>query len=321
MASPIERCIGLLHELSGGRRRSTAELVQALVKKGIPAVTQRQIQRDLGTLERAGVPLQSERSGREQRWFIAAGYSSVTPALATHNEILALHTLKGMLGGFAHTRVGADIQRLMTKLEKHAPGTVFVGDDITSEVSPGRHRAELNDSILESVIGAIVRREWSLVEYRSPQHTTSKQFVVSLGRCVWHAGRLYVAAWHPVHKQYISLSVDRIVHVERHDEIKHSPPVFDVNEYKRGRFGVHDGNVRAIRLAILPHAVDFFTARLWHPTQKFSTTKTGVCTLTFSAPLSPELIAWVVSWADSLRIVAPSQLKTLCREKVSTLFE
>lgn len=321
MASPLERCVGLLTELSAGKRRSTAELVAALARRGVPAVSQRQIQRDLGALERAGVPLQCERSGREQRWFISAGYAAVPAAAASHNEILALHTLKGMLGAFAHTRVGGDIDRLMKKLERHAPGNIFVGEEITADVSPGRHRSVIHDDILERIIHGIIHRTWSCIEYSSPRNPQGKSFVVSLCRCIWHSGRLYVAAWHPGYRHYITLAADRIVSVQNSMDYSHAPPPFDEQAYKQGRFGVHDGKVRSIRLGIKPHAVEFFSSRVWHPSQKFSTSRSGHCTLSFSAPLSPELVSWVVSWADAVTILAPTKLKDLCRDKVVSLFE
>ena len=320
MSAQVQRCIKILSLLSGGRRMSTQQIIQQLEDADAPRVTQRQIQRDLKSIERAGVPVLTERSGREQKWYIASTYRGLQPLAVSSKEVLSLHLLKGALGAFQETRVQADVERLVKKLERHAPGKVFLEDDVVCEVTPGRYTNTLDDSVLEQIIFAITDPHWDRVTYRSIHGGETKTFVVSFCRMINHAGRLYVAAWHPTHKQYITLAVDRIDHVERADDVLNPLHTFDERKYRRARFGVYDGDVREVLLRVDASAADYFASRQWHPTQSITHRRDGSLDLRLTAPLSPELVSWIVSWADVLTIIKPARLKTICRSKVERLF-
>lgn len=319
MSAQIVRCIKILSVLSGGRKLSTQEIIQKVTQDGLPQVTQRQIQRDLRSIEQAGVPLTSERTGREQRWYIPTSYRGLQPLTVTSQEVLSLHLLKGALGAYRNTRVQADVDRLQRTLERVVPGSVFLKSDIVCEVSPGRYTSAIDDDVMDRIIFAITDPHWDRVTYRSIHGGQTKTFVVSFCRMINHGGRLYVAAWHPKHKQYITLAVDRIDHVERAEDVTLPHHVFDERKYVRARFGVYDGDVHEIVLRIDPSASEFFASRQWHPSQRISKRSRGYVDLTLEAPLSPELVSWIVSWSDVITIISPRKLKTICRDKVSRL--
>jgi len=319
MSAQITRCIRIISLLAGGRKISTQTIIEAVTDAETPRVSQRQIQRDLRSIERAGVALVNERHGREQLWSIPAAYRGIEPLSISSKEILALHLLKGALGAFRSTPVQRDVDRLIRKLERHAPGTVFLSDDVVSEVTPGRYSNALDDVVLAQVIFAITDPHWDRVTYRSIHGAQTRTFVVSFCRMINHAGRLYVAAWHPKHKQYITLAVDRIDHVERADDVQLPLHSFDEHRYRRARFGVYDGEIHTIRLRVDASAADFFASRQWHPTQQTRLQRNGTLLLELQAPLSPELVSWIVSWADVLTILSPRKLTTICRQKVQRL--
>lgn len=319
MSAHITRCIKILSLLSSGRKLSTQGIIDAVTDADTPRVSQRQIQRDLKSIERAGVVLINERHGREQRWSIPSTYRGLEPLSISSKEILALHLLKGALGAFRSTPVQGDIDRLIRKLDRHVPGSVFLLDDVVSEVTPGRYANALDDAVLAQVIFAITDPHWDRVTYRSIHSAETRTFVVSFCRMINHAGRLYVAAWHPKHRQYITLAVDRIDHVERADDVTLPLHSFDERRYRSARFGVYDGEVQTIRLRVDASAADFFASRQWHPTQHTRLQRNGTLLLELEAPLSPELVSWIVSWADVLTILSPRKLTTICRQKVQRL--
>ena len=319
IASQIVRCMRILTLLSSGRKHSCRELQQDLAAKTDREVTIRQIQRDMRAIEQAGVPIMQERSGREQRWYVPASYRSLQPLAISDNEVLALHLLKGALGAFRNTRVHNDVERLQRKLERMAPGTVFLQEDLVTDVSPGRYATAIDDAVMERIVFAITDPHWDRVTYRSLHGSTAKTFVVSFCRLINHAGRLYVAAWHPTYKQYITLAADRIDHVERASDITMPLHEFNEERYISGRFGVYDGAVCNVHLRIDASAADFFASRMWHPSQKTTLRRDGKLDLRLTAPLSPEIVSWIVSWADVLDIISPKKLKEACRDKVKRM--
>ncbi len=320
MSQHITRCVRILSMLSNGQALSTAEMQQRLQSDpDQKQVTVRQIQRDLQAIEAAGVPLTMARSGSDTRWYIPHHARVCTPPSIEDHEILSLHVLKGSLGLFRNTSVGADVERLLRKLERVAPGTVFMSPDIVSEVSPGQYATSVSESAMRSIVAAIVDPHWDRVTYRSVNATTPKTYVVSFCRLINHAGRLYVAAWHPGYQRYITLAADRIDHVERANDVTDPIHEFDEALYRSGRFGVYDGDIADITLRIDASAAAFFMARTWHPSQTFTTLRNGRVDLQLRAPLSPELVSWIVSWADVLHVRSPKKLREMCHAKVQRI--
>jgi predicted DNA-binding transcriptional regulator YafY len=263
--------------------------------------------------------LHEEVEGRSIRWSIPSHARILKPFAIDANEILSLHILKGSLAAFRGTRIEADVDRLAKKLEKVAPGTVFMKDDLVAHVSPGHFTSAISDQALERIIYAIVDPHWDRVTYRSIDAAVAKTFVVSFCRLINHAGRLYVAAWHPKYAQYITLAADRIDHVERASDIKDPLHAFDERAYRAARFGVYDGDLTSISLRIDAEAVAFFTSRTWHPSQTFTHHRDGSATMKLHAPLSPELVSWIVGWSDVVSITSPQRLKDICKAKVKRL--
>lgn len=317
MSNHIIRCIRILTMLSNGQAMTTSEMAERLEEyEDEKHVSLRQIQRDIHSITEAGIPMTVSVDGRTKRYSIPKHARTALPLNIDQHELLSLHVLKGALAAYTNTKVERDVQHLLKKLERVAPGTVFLDESITSEVSPGRYATAVSDEAMEKIIAAIVDPHWDRVTYRSVQAKTPKTFVVSFCRLINHAGRLYVAAWHPVHKQYITLAADRIDHVERANDVDAPIHIFNERKYRSGRFGVYDGDIATIILRIDAEAADFFTSRLWHPTQEFHRLRNGKVDLTLTAPLSPELVSWIVSWADVLEIRGPKKLKEMCAKKV-----
>ncbi len=319
MSHQIRRALRIVSLLSSGQALTTSEIAERLRSSDEKPISQRQLQRDLRLISEAGVQLHEETEGRSIRWSIPSHARMLKPFAVEANELLSLHVLKGVLSAFRGTRIESDVNRLAKKLERIVPGAVFMKDDMVSHVSPGHFTSAISDNTLERIIYAIVDPHWDRVTYRSIDAGVARTFVVSFCRMINHAGRLYVAAWHPKYQQYITLAADRIDHVERASDVTDTLHVFNEGAYRAARFGVYDGDLTSIELRIDPEAVEFFTSRLWHPSQSFSRHRDGSATMKLHAPLSPELVSWVVGWSDVLTILRPQHLKDICRKKVKRL--
>jgi predicted DNA-binding transcriptional regulator YafY len=320
MSHQVRRSLRIVSLLSAGRALTTTEIAERIAElEPDKHVTIRQIQRDLRTISESGIALHEERDGAAIRWSLPRNAAVLSPLPIDGSEILSIHMLKGALSAFKGTRVERDVEALRRKLERIAPGRIFLEKDIVAEYTPGRFATAVNDDAMEKIVNAIVDPHWDRVTYRSVDASEPRTFVVSFCRLVNHAGRLYVAAWHPRYEHYITLAADRIDHVERANDVTDPIHVFREERYRSGRFGVYDGTVATVRLRIDAAAASFFMNREWHPTQRFTVRRNGDVDMTMEVPLSPELISWVVSWADVLRIVGPKKLRDECRRKVASL--
>lgn len=318
MSAQVRRVIRILVMLSNGERLSTAELIRRLDSQHDEvSVSKRQLQRDLEAMEAAGIPLDVYQDGKTPRYGMPRYYQSLVTTSIDKYELLALYSLKGVLSAMKHTRIERDLTSLRSKLNALVPGELFLRSDITAEVSPGRYMNAIDDGTMTQIVDAIIDPHWDRVTYRSAAHPEGHTFVVSFCRLLNHAGRLYVAAWHPRYRTYITLAVDAIVYVERANDVSEPLHEFQELSYVKSRFGVYSGDVESIVLSVKPEAVRFFRNREWHPTQQFSEHEDGRGTLTMSVPLSPELLSWILGWADSIRVMAPATLIELCKKKIA----
>lgn len=316
MSNQVHRIIRILALLSTGERITAAEIQERLHTEGeLRDVSLRQIQRDLKEIEAANVPLRCERDGRELRWSMPSEYRNLVPISVSKHEVLALHLLKGALQNFKGTRIETDVNRLREKLERLAPGTVFLQEDVVSEVSPGRYMNAVPDSTLEQIITAITDPRWDLVTYRAIGAATTKTYTVSFCRMANHAGRLYVIAWHPVYQQYITLAADRIEYVETNEEYDRALHTFNEKAYRSGRFGVYDGKPSNVVIKVAADAAPYFASRHWHPTEQLTHHRDGSMTLRMRVPISPELISWVMGWAGSVHVKGPDALIDACKQR------
>lgn len=157
------------------------------------------------------------------------------------------------------------------------------------------------------------------MRYASMAKDTVQTFTVSFCRLVNHSGRLYVIAWHPKYEHYITLAADRIDHVETDASFPMPLHTFSEKAYVADRFGVYEGKPMNIVLRIKKSSAHFFMQRMWHTTQSFKELRGGDVQLSFTAPLSPELVSWVMSWAHEVRVVKPAQLVQVCKERAKEI--
>jgi len=320
MSHQVHRIIKILTLLSTGRRLSTGDIVE--IVRSMPeakTVTRRQIQRDLVEIEQGGIPIEIQKVGQEYFWSVPSHYRSLAPLGVTKSEVLSLHLLKGLLQSFRNTKIETDVSRVIAKIERIAPGNVFLNAEFLSEVSPGQYVNVPDDKILDKILVAIVDPRWDRVRYASIAKDTVKTFTVSFCRLVNHSGRLYVIAWHPKYEHYITLAADRIDHVETDASFPMPLHTFSEKAYVADRFGVYEGKPMNIVLRIKKSSAHFFMQRMWHTTQSFKELRGGDVQLSFTAPLSPELVSWVMSWAHEVRVVKPAQLVQVCKERAEEI--
>ena len=169
MSNQVHRIIRILTLLSSGAKLTASQILEKIADEGeLREVSLRQIQRDLKEIEAANVPLHVERDGRELSWSLPSEYRNLAPISVSEHELLSLHLLKGALGNFKGTRIERDVERLRSKIERLAPGTVFLQEELVSEISPGRFMNAVNDEVLEEILFAITDPRWDRVTSRSP---------------------------------------------------------------------------------------------------------------------------------------------------------
>lgn len=77
---------------------------------------------------------------------------------------------------------------------------------------------------------------------------------------------------------------------------------------RRNRFGVFAGEVEQVELEIKSDFAHYFKDRIWHPSQQISTKMDGTLLIKMEAPISPELVTWILGWHTAIKIIKPGSL-------------
>ena len=95
------------------------------------------------------------------------------------------------------------------------------------------------------------------------------------------------------------------------------------------RFGVtaSNGPLYTIRLGFLPsddyqrsgYLNPFVQKRNWHINQRFYKDPNGLVVLEFKAPLSRELVGWIMMWMDHVKVISPPELIHLIDKKLDDM--
>jgi len=292
-----------------GRKLTAAQLFDYFDQE----VSIRTLQRDLMTIQEAGIPLQMEREkGKENIWSFPVEYRRMIIPQIERNELLTMHILKAFLKSFRQTTIGSDLATLLNKIEEIAPGEIYMElegiHDLVWDQDVGHYNYDQTDGILNQVIDLIVAKKWATVTYHSSGQEVEKTYDIFPCRIFQYKGALYLAAYHPWFDQFFALTLHRINAIESTKENQHPVPEFDLAAFRRNRFGVFAGKVEQVVLEIESDYTHYFKNRTWHPSQKISTKKDGTLLIQMEVPVSPELVTWILGWHTAIKVIRPESL-------------
>jgi len=119
------------------------------------------------------------------------------------------------------------------------------------------------------------------------------------------------------------LAIHRISKLEHTDRLFDFPGDYDFDKIFKKNFGVIKDDAFKVEVEFSGWAARFVSERIWSPDQKITKQKNGKVKLKFSASSEPELISWILSFAEEAKVLKPAWLvkelkKTI--EKMSWLY-
>ena len=307
----------MLELFSMGRKLTAAQLFAYFDQE----VSIRTLQRDLITIQEAGIPLQMEReTGKENIWSFPAEYRRMILPRIERNELLTMHILKAFLKSFRQTTIGSDLESLINKIEEIAPGEIYMelegADELVWDQDIGHYDYHKTDGVLNQVIYLIITKNWATVTYRRSEKDEDKSYDIFPCRIFQYKGVLYVAAYNPYYDKFFSLTLHRIIDIKSAEDQQRPVPDFDLAAFRRNRFGVFAGEVEQVELEIQSDFAHYFKDRIWHPSQKISIKMDGTLLLKMEAPISPELVTWILGWHTAIKVTKPGSLIEIIRKNL-----
>ena len=318
----VQRVIRILELLSMGRNLTSSELNREFDKK----VTLRTIQRDMITIQHAGIPLHCEKNQKKENvWSFPRDYRQMILPAIQKGELISLYILKAYLKEFRGTNIEDNLVSVIDKLEDMAPGEVYLdlesADGFIWDQDFGAYDYSQLDTLLNQVIQAIVEKEWLCVSYQGRDEDVAKRFTIFPCRLFSYHGSMYLVAYAPKHDNTISLVLQRIQSLTAAENISEPAPPFSMEEYRDSRFGVFGGQIETVHLRIDPAYAIYFRNRMWHPSQVLKDQTDGSMLLTMQVPLSPELLTWILGWHEGIKVIGPDKLVDKILHKLKTVMK
>ncbi len=319
--SQIERIIKILELLSMNRKLSTEDLHRHFNRQ----ISLRTIQRDIKSIESAGIPLLMEKNiDGKNYWYFSRDYKKMVLPTIQPNELFATYILKSYLRTFKGTRVEQDLNSVIDKLETIAPGEVYL--NIVGEQSVlwnqdfGDFDYQDYAKILDKIIAAITQKKWCAVNYSSLR-SKEKSLIIFVHKLFTFNGGIYLAVTAEGYEDYITLSLQRIQSIEFQLKQRAEVPTFDLNKFRHNRFAVFSGKPVPVELLIDKDVAHYFANRQWHPSQKLFNQKDGRLLLQMKVPITHELIGWVLSWHSLMEVRSPTELIEQIKSRLDAMIE
>ena len=273
-------------------------------------VTSRSIRRDLKALEAAEQQLETVVVDDERRVRLARTGRSSEPIRMTRFQRYSLSAVRRVFDVLAGTPIYDDLSQLFTKLTPNdGDGTAFGDRFLYIPEAPKSYR-RFRDQVYEIYDGVLRSLTLSFAYEGGSTPGSRKLQPYSL---VLYRNGLYVVGMDVAKKAPRTFAVERMRRVKA---LKQAPferdPTFDVSKLFDGSFGMIGGSApQRVVVEFDRKVATFITERQWHPSQRNVKLETGVrCEL--NVAVGDELIAWVLRWGGSARVVEPAEL----REKV-----
>ncbi len=313
----VQRVIRILELLSMGRNLTTSDLRKEFDHK----VTLRTIQRDMITIQQAGIPLNCEKNHKKENvWSFPREYRHMILPSIQKSELISLYILKAYLKEFRGTKIEDNLFSVIDKLEDMAPGEVYLDLDTTGDLlwdqDYGAYDYSELDDLINQVINAIVKKNWLRITYQG-RDNNAKTYLIFPYRLFSYHGSIYIAAYTPQYQTTISLVMQRIKSLRIEENISDMVPPFNMEDYRNRRFGVFGGPVEKIHLRIDPRYTIYFRNRFWHPSQEVKMQNDGSMMLSMEVPLSPELITWILGWHTAIKVIKPESLIKMIKQRLT----
>ena len=305
----VVRVLSILRDLN---RLDGTDVYELAAKYG---TSERTIRRDLDAIATLGLPLVEEPAGKKKRWRL-----DIKADIARVSELLDASHYLGLRMAMEQGDKTAIPSPLFSTLED-------LSDKIEAALGPAARKdleaiercfhsyekqayREAPPDFLLPLIAAISQNLVCTVTYQAPRvRPQKKTYAILPLKLFLYRGAVYLMAFVPSHKSYVSLNLHRLKALAVTDDSLETPADFDPEKLENAAFGVHHaGRPVTYRLRFAPWVAPYIRERVWHPSQVLNDGEGGEVELTFRCAKSYEVTAWVASWLDGVTVLAPKSL-------------
>jgi len=271
----------------------------------------RTVRRDLEALE-ATFPLINERIEGRVRWRLMDGFRQAPALSFSPTELMALVISRSLLRPLAGTEIQTALDSAMAKASRLLPSASI---DYVQEVQNifavglGPHKAyRQHRETIDRLTHAIAKKRTVQMRYYSASRLRTMRREVDPYRLWYAAGGLYLVGYCHLRKEPRMFAVERMRGVTLTDHPYQLPLGFDLDAFVQDALMVMRGPRIEVGLRFDKATAAWVKDRIWHPTQKIIWLKNGGLSMTLTVADSRELLGWVLSFGNGVRVIRPLSL-------------
>ena len=299
----------LLRLLESSRGVSLDEIVDRLPPDY--ARHPRTVRRDLEALE-ATFPLINERIEGRVRWRLMDGFRQAPALSFSPTELMALVISRSLLRPLAGTEIQTALDSAMAKASRLLPSASI---DYVQQVQNvfavglGPHKTyRQHRETIDRLTQAIAKKRTVQMRYYSASRLRTMRREVDPYRLWYAGGGLYLVGYCHLRKEPRMFAIERMRGVTLTDHPYQLPLGFDLEGFVQDSLMVMRGPRIEVSLRFDKATAAWVKDRIWHPTQKITMLKSGGLILTLTVADSRELLGWVLSFGNGVRVIRPLSL-------------
>jgi len=271
----------------------------------------RTVRRDLEALE-VTFPLINERIEGRVRWRLMDGFRQAPALSFSPTELMALVISRSLLRPLAGTEIQTALDSAMAKASRLLPSASI---DYVQQVQNvfavglGPHKTyRQHRETIDRLTQAIAKKRTVQMRYYSASRLRTMRREVDPYRLWYAAGGLYLVGYCHLRKEPRMFAIERMRGVTLTDHPYQLPLGFDLEGFVQDSLMVMRGPRIEVSLRFDKATAAWVKDRIWHPTQKITMLKSGGLILTLTVADSRELLGWVLSFGNGVRVIRPLSL-------------
>ena len=271
----------------------------------------RTVRRDLEALE-ATFPLINERIEGRVRWRLVDGFRQAPALSFSPTELMALVISRSLLQPLAGTEIQTALDSAMAKASRLLPSASI---DYVQQVQNvfavglGPHKTyRQHRETIDRLTQAIAKKRTVQMRYYSASRLRTMRREVDPYRLWYAGGGLYLVGYCHLRKEPRMFAIERMRGVTLTDHPYQLPLGFDLEGFVQDSLMVMRGPRIEVSLRFDKATAAWVKDRIWHPTQKITMLKSGGLILTLTVADSRELLGWVLSFGNGVRVIRPLSL-------------
>lgn len=200
------------------------------------------------------------------------------------------------------------------------PGNAVVNSGWSEFIYKAKH-----NKFLKELLRAITNKIVVQIKYYDHENLVLVNFEPM--RMIYHRGTVHLIGAHykgaDKSIQVIELdAIESLIDIDKRFNVKGKNKLLE--SVLQSKFGIHassDAKIYKVVIHISKSAGIYLSNRFWHKSQKFTELPDGSFQLEMQCVINIELVGWIMSWLEHMKVVSPTILKNHIAERANYIYQ